>query len=392
MADSVPFVDCCHVDEEDRVLRPGVSPFLIEPNPLKRPLKRRRSFKGLAAVSVAAAATFAEACGSGSKNTNGGTSPSGAPAGRVATSSPVAKLESIDLPYCSQILCGVPLETAVKHGFFEEQGLKVKLVYMKGGALAVQALVNGSADWVGAAMDVIVSAHAAGQNPVMVASLSSLPFFALVTAPNSKVQGITDLKGKRIGIANVNTSDHLLARYLLEKNGISDAASLFAPLGPNLYDGLRTGQVDAGMVQEPALTQLTQQGSRVLVNFMKQADVKQYLGGPYQFVGLNTRPDVLQKKPETLQKLVRALTKANAWVRSNPGSEIIKNLPDELVAGGDLSIFARSLDQVKSDLYPDTLKLDAASVQRVIDVQKQAGPFDHDVTAAQCFSNQLIGA
>ncbi len=392
-----PLVDCCHVDEADRVPRPGVSPYAIHPNPLHRPFSRRRVFRTAGAVGVATAGTIAIACGGGddaSKATESTPSVGGTAGGQGAATSTAparaARLEEIELPYCSQILCGVPLETAVKRGFFEEEGLRVKLVYMRGGALAVQALLAGSADWVGAAMDVVVSAAATGKEALMVASISSLPFFALVTAPRSNVQSVTDLRGKKIGIANLNTSDHLLARYLLEKNGVDDAAANFAPLGPNLFDGLRTGQVDAGLVQEPALTLLQEQGSRVLVNFMKRADVDRYLGGPYQFVGLNTRPDVIEKKPETLQKLIRGLTKANAWVRTAPGAEIVKNLPDELVAGGDLNVFARSLDQVKTDLYPASLRLEQDSVQRVIDVQKAAGALERDVAADKVYTNRLI--
>lgn len=397
MPEIVPLVDCCHVEEAERVPRPGVSPYVIEPNPLRRPLSRRRIFRTATAAGAATAAVIAAACGADDDapaDRAGDPTPAGGNAGAApATQAPArVALESIELPYCSQILCGVPLETAVKQGFFEEEGLRVKLVYMRGGALAVQALLGGSADWVGAAMDVVVSAHGTGKDPLMVASISSLPFFALVTAPKANAQSIAELKGKKIGVANLNTSDHLLARYLLERHGVDDAAAAFAPLGPNLFDGLRTGQVDAGLVQEPALTLLQEQGSRVLVNFMKRADVDRYLGGAYQFVGLNTRPDVVAKKPETLRKLIRALTKANAWVRANPGAEIVKNLPEELVAGGDLSIFARALDQVKSDLYPATLTLDQGSVQRVIDVQKLAGALERDVDATKVYSNSLIGA
>lgn len=406
MTEYTPLVDCCHVEEADRVPRAGVSPFVIHPDPLKRPLSRRRMFRKAGAATAATAAVVAAACGSddtpSANNPSpaaGGSSPAAGAAvttqsgQAAATTAPTqVRVQNIEIPYCSQILCGVPLETAVKRGFFEEEGLRVKLVYMRGGALAVQALLGGSADWVGAAMDVVVSANGTGKNPLMVASISSLPFFALVTAPKSSVATVADLKGKRIGVANLNTSDHLLARYLLEKNGVDDAAANFAPLGPNLFDGLRTGQVDAGLVQEPALSLLTDQGSKVLVNFMKRSDVDQYLGGPYQFVGLNTRPDVIEKNPDTLKKIIAALTKANAWVRANPGSEIVKNLPEELVAGGDLSIFARSLDAVKNDLYPASLALDRGSVQRVIDVQKAAGALERDVNVDNVFTNKLIGA
>ena len=261
---------------------------------------------------------------------------------------------------------------------------------MKGGALTVQALLGNSVDVVGAAMDVVVSAAAAGKEPLMVASLSALPFFALVTSPDSDITDIAGLKDKKIGVANLNTSDHLLARYLLEKNGVDDADAGFAPLGPNLFDGLRKNQVDAGLVQEPALSKLEALGCKVLVNFMKRKDAEKYLGGPYQFFGLNTRRDVIEKDPELIRKLVRALVRSNEWIRANSGEEIVKNLPADLVSGDDRATFAARLDAVKADLYPAALTLDTAAVQRVIDVQQSAGALAKDVEPGAVFTNDFV--
>lgn len=402
MAESEPLniVDCCSEGVEAR--RPGanVSPYAIHPNPLKRDFSRRRIFRTGAAAAAVTAAGVAVACRSDDPKSasSGAATPAatGANAGGQ-TSAPTseavaAKLEDIDLAYCSQVLCGIPFEVGVKHDFFKEEGLRVKLVYMKGGALAIQSLIGGSVDYVGSAMDTVVSAHGAGKQPLMVASVSSLPFFALVVSPKANIQSVKDLKGKKIGVGNLNTTEHLMTRFLMEKNGIDDATGHFVALGPNLYDGLLKGQVDAGLVQEPALTLVQQQGYTVLVNFMSKKDTTEQFGGLYQFMGLNTRPDVLEKKPDTLKKLIRGLTKSMAYIRASSGAEIVKNLPEELVAGGDLVTFAKSLDLVKTDLYPTDLTLNKDAIQRVIDVQKLSGALMQDVQVDSLFTNKLIGA
>ena len=397
MSQQMPLVDCCAEGEDACRPGSGVSPFVIHPNPLKRPFSRRRVFRAAAKTAVGAAAV-ATACGGSDKPQDGApAAPAGGAAPPGGASSPVAaatetRIEDVELAFCSQVLCVLPFEVAVRRNFFRDEGLRVKLVYMKGGALAMQSLLGGSVDFVGTPMDVVVSAHGSGKDPVMVASTSSLPFFALVTAPNARIERVADLRGKKIGVGNLNTTDHLLVRYLMEKNGIDDASAQFVPLGPNLFDGLVRGQVDAGMVQEPALTLAQRQGSKMLVNFMSKKDSAEQLGGPYQFMGLNTRQDVVQKKPETLKKLIRGLVKANTWIRANPGAEIVKNIPEELVAGGELEVFAASLDQFKTDLYPDNPRLDGASIQRVIDVQKLSGALEREVTADKVFTNALLGS
>jgi NitT/TauT family transport system substrate-binding protein len=63
----------------------------------------------------------------------------------------------------------------------------------------------------------------------------------------------------------------------------------FATLGANLYEPLRLGQVDAGMVQEPALTLITGGGGGVIANMMDIEEANRYLGGPYEFMGVAVR-------------------------------------------------------------------------------------------------------
>jgi NitT/TauT family transport system substrate-binding protein len=183
-----------------------------------------------------------------------------------------------------------------------------------------------------------------------------------------------------------------MARYLLTKEGVSPDAVEFVALGPNLYDQVLRGQVEVGMVQEPSLTLIERAGGRVLVNFMKLDDTQRFLGGPYQFMGLNTRPDVLASKAETGRKLIRGLMWANQWILENPGAAIVRAAPEDIVAGGDLEVFAAALDRYKQDLYPADARLVLDSVQRVIDVQQQSGAIEpgQSVRADQVFTNQYL--
>jgi NitT/TauT family transport system substrate-binding protein len=325
-----------------------------------------------------------------------------APASAAATSAPAATaarpgtaLEKLDLAFCSQVLCVLPFEVARRRGLWEAEGLDVNLTYMRGGAQAMNALLARSGvDWVGTPMDLVVQAQAKNQKVQMLVSTASLPFFALVAGPKSGIGAIKELKGKKVGVTNLGTTDHLMVQFVAKKEGVDPSGVEFVAVGPNLYDLLVKGEVDAGMVQEPALTLAQRAGAKLLVNFMSQQDAKQYLGGGYQFMGLNTRPDVLESKSETARKLIRGLVKANQWIRANPGAEIIKAAPTELVAGGDVAVFASSLDQFKADLYPAEGLLAEGDVQRVIDVQQESGALKDaaQFKAADLFTNALIKA
>ncbi len=317
-----------------------------------------------------------------------------ASAAEPSVAAPAARtLETVELAFCSAVMCILPFEVARQRGFFAAEGLDVNLTYMRGGTQAMNALVAGSLDFVGTGFDLVVQTVAKGKPVLMIGTTSRLPFFALVASPRATgIRSVTDLAGKKIGVANLGTTDQLLSQYVLVKEGVDPASVEFVALGPNIYEQLVRGQVEAAMLQEPALTLTERAGGRALVNFMRLEDSQRFLGGPYQFMGLHSRPDALTTKAETARKLVRGLGRANRWILDNPGSAIVQAAPSELVAGGDVEVFAASLDRYKKDLYPPSPRISTEWVQVVIDVQQQSGALEADKTIRpeDVFTNQYV--
>src|SRR5437660_2162056 len=195
----------------------------------------------------------------------------------------------IKLAYCSQLLCGVPYEVARSGGFFKKHGLEVELIYTRGGNAAMQALVGGAVDYAATALDVAIQAYTnVGARITRFAVTGRLPLFAVVTAPNTaaKIQSIKDLEGKSVGVSALGNADHALTLYLLKQAGADAQKVQFATMGVNLLEALRQGQIDAGVVQEPALTLLKRADARVLVNAMDLEDAKHFLGGSFDFMGV----------------------------------------------------------------------------------------------------------
>src|SRR5215472_12174284 len=195
-----------------------------------------------------------------------------------------AQSKRIKLAYCSQLLCGVPYEVARSAGMFKGHGLDVE----------IQAYANVHAD--------IRRFAVTGR----------LPLFAVVTAPRtaSQIRALKDLEGKTIAVSALGNADHALALFLLRQANADASKVKFATMGVNLLEGLRQGQVDVGLVQEPALTLLQASGARVLVNAMDLDDARRYLGGAYEFMGVAVRgKEFEQRRPEMIE-LTRALTEA----------------------------------------------------------------------------------
>ena len=300
----------------------------------------------------------------------------------------------VRLAFCSQLLCVVPYEATRAAGFFAAEGLDVELVYTRGGSAALQALNGGAVDYAATSFDAALNAFANGAEIVRFATTGRLPLFALATSPGAsgEISSPADLEGRTIGVAALGTSDHALALFLLEQAGVSADKVRFATLGTNLYHALRLGQVDAGMVQEPALSLLQEQGARVLVNGMNLDDARQYLGGPYEFMGVAVRQGEKDQRLEEMRALARALSEGLKYVQKAPVADLVDTLPRELIAGGDRKGLEQTLARYRGSLYPTEVQIDPQACQRVMEAHLKAGIQKQPVDMDRLLDLSVVGS
>ena len=299
----------------------------------------------------------------------------------------------VSLAFCGQLLCVIPYEVTRAAGLFKAEGMDVELVYSHGGSAAMQALVGGAVDYAGTAFDVALQAYAKGAPIRRFASTGRLPLFALATAPK-RAQELTEVKslqGRVVGISGLGNADHALVLYLLRRAGADPSKVEFATLGTNLSEALRLGQIDAGMVQEPALTRVVAAGARVLVNFMDSADAERHLGGPYEFMGVSVREGELEKRKDEMAALSRALQKGLDRVQSAPIAEIVGALPRELLLGADMAELNQVIDRYRRSLYPTQVRIDTAACDRVAESLKIAGLIGADVQPEGVLDRAIAG-
>jgi NitT/TauT family transport system substrate-binding protein len=279
-----------------------------------------------------------------------------------------AQARQIKLAYCSQLLCGVPYEVARADGYFKNQGLDVQLVYTRGGNAAMQALVGGAVDYAATALDVAMQAYVnVGADIRRFAVTGRLPLFAVVTAPKTagQIVSIKDLEGKTVGVSALGNADHSLTIYLLKQAAADPGKVQFATMGVNLFEALRQGQIDAGVVQEPALTLLRRAGARVLVNAMDPEDAKRYLGGAYEFMGVAVRGKEVERRRTEMVALAKALADSLKALHGMSGAQLTAALPKEMTTGLDLKELSEILQLHRDALYPETVNIDLDAGKRV---------------------------
>src|ERR1043166_19276 len=305
-----------------------------------------------------------------------------------------AQGKQIKLAYCSQLLCGVPYEVARTAGYFKNHGLDVQIVYSRGGNAAMQALIGGAVDYAANALDVALQAYAnVGAAIRRFAVTGRLPLFALVTAPRtaSQIPSIKALEGKTVGISALGNADHALTLYLLQQAGADAQKVRFATMGVNLLEALRQNQIDAGVVQEPALTLLRRAGGRVLMNGMDLEDARQHLGGSFEFMGVAVRAkEIEQRRPEMIA-LTRALTDALKTLRGMTGEQLSAALPKEMTTGLDLKEIGEIIARHRDSLYPETVKIDLDAAKRVEQSLVAGGLIKPGASTAGLYDTTIAG-
>ncbi|MCY4507127.1 MAG: ABC transporter substrate-binding protein [Acidobacteria bacterium] len=281
----------------------------------------------------------------------------------------------LSLAFCGQLLCVVPYEVTRVRGHFADQGFEVELIYTRGGNAAVQALVGGAVDYAGSSFDVALQAAANGARIRRVASTGRLPLFALAVAPDlsAEIDTVADLEGRTVGVSALGNADHALLLFLLDQAGVDASSVQFATVGTNLFDALRIGQLDAAMVQEPALTLITEAGGRELVNFMELDEARRHVGGAYEFMGVAVRAAERDERLDEIRRLATALERGLADTRTLPPADIVAALPAALVAGGDLDQLEAIIERYRLSLYPERVTVDLDAARRVVRAQEIAG-------------------
>ena len=312
-----------------------------------------------------------------------------------AASRSEAQGRSIKLAYCSQLLCGVPYEVARAGGHFKNHGLNVELVYTRGGSAAMQALVGGAVDYGATSLDVAITAFGnAGADIRRFAVTGRLPLFAVVTAPKtaSTITTVKALEGKTVGISALGNADHALTLYLIKQAGADAAKVKFATLGVNLLEALRQGQIDVGLVQEPALTLLQRAGGRVLMNGMDLEDAKNYLGGAFEFMGVAVRTKEFEQRRPEMVALAKALSDALKALQTMSGGDIVAAFPKEMTTGLDLKEFAEIIARHRASLYPDTVAIDIEAAKRVEQSLLAGGMLKPGASMAGLHDTSIVGS
>lgn len=262
---------------------------------------------------LAAAATAAllglTACGSGSLTSDeGSASASGGAEGLIPIE--VGVIPIVDV---------APIYLGVQEGLFEEEGLDVTLTLAQGGAAIVPAVTAGQMDFGFSNITSMIVGRSKGLPVKMVAPGGSstgdtdADFASVMTLPDSGIETVTDLAGKKVGVNTLNNiSDSTISEAVKQAGGDYESIEFVEIPFPELSGQLAAGTVDAVAAVEPFVTIAGADGAvPVFSNYAEPVDdltVAVYF----------TSDQYVQENPEIVEKFARAMNASQEFAEQNP--------------------------------------------------------------------------
>ncbi len=197
---------------------------------------------------------------------------------------------------------------ALKRGFFRDEGLDLELIRMNAN-VSITALNTGGIDYTMVFASVVRGALR-GMPMRVVASFMDSSTHLLIARPEYRT--IRDLKGKTMAVSTYGATSDVAARMMMKQGGVDPEKELkIIPLGGERarYAALKEGIVDVAVLSPPTDSDAQRNGYHVLSRFYEHFKMP--------FTGLGVTLKKLKEKPDEVKRTVKALLRANRFVRSN---------------------------------------------------------------------------
>src|SRR6476646_10890845 len=196
----------------------------------------------------------------------------------------------------------------------KETGFKINWRQFGGGGDVIRAMASGDVQLGEVGSTGIATAISQGMDVELFWILEDIAAAeALVARNGSGVNTVADLKGKKIGTPFVSTS-HFQLLYAMQKAGLKATdAQVLNMRPPEIAAAWERGDIDATFIWDPVLTNVKKDG-KVL---MTSDDICKQ--GACTFDGLIVTRKFAKENPEFMVALVKAIAKADADYKANPG-------------------------------------------------------------------------
>ena len=292
---------------------------------------------------------------------------------------PGVAADAIRIAYPSTSFTTVPIVAAIKHGHFQQEGIRAELIFMRPN-ISVTALVNGQVEFA-TVHGSVVRAAARGLPVKSLMVIADRPAYFLVT--KAMVKSIPGLKGKTIGIASLGGSVHLMTKELFAQSGLDpdrDVSMVVTGDHNTSILAMQAGNVDAIVIAVPWQTVAAKAGFHNLT----------YLGDALRLpmAGLGAADESMKKRPDLLKRAVKSTLRAIDFVRDRSNKrEVLALMGDWFKISDDLA--QNAYDQMVQ-AYPANGMVSDQALEKDLEVARQTGAIKGRVPLSRVVDFQFV--
>ena len=239
-----------------------------------------------------------------------------------------------------------PVYIAQSKGFFSSEKLDLDITSTGGGGPDIRALIAGDVEFSFTTGDNVILAHQEGKRLVMVMSALNKVFINwAMHKETAKAKGVTEsmpldqkikaLKGLTVGVTNPGALTAHLAAFVIRKAGYNpqqDVQIIPVGAGPTWLAALENRKVDVALTAPPVPETAISRGFAVM--FINNAKGEDPSIPEFLMENLIARPETVNKDPDLVRRMVRALTRANQWAIKNGAEQVADAQGGPGCAGG----------------------------------------------------------
>ena len=275
----------------------------------------------------------------------------------------------------------LPIRVAMTKGFFKDQGLTLEPIFVRGGPIAITALISGNVEFasVGGAQAPIRS-NARGLDLHIISSMSNYTNYTLLGSKEAK--NIEDLRGKIIGVTGAGAFSDFAIRIYLKRNNIDpDKDATLRAIGGTALRAiaLERGLIAAAPFSAEDTIRLLDKGFPMIVNLNEALRIPQSV-----FV---TRGEVLQKYPETTKRFLKAVIMGMQFTKHNKQEAIKTGYASGLK--GEPDVVNRAYD-LFSPGYATDLSVAQDGIQIMLDEDIRAGVVEKNFTLDRVVNDKIL--
>ena len=208
----------------------------------------------------------------------------------------------------------LPYIVANEKGFFEKEGLKVRLITFRGTNLMLTALLAGELDYA-TILPFLTGASARGLPVKILAAVTKSSSYVMLSRP--EIENVKALRGKKLGINSFGSSADYAAFAAVSRSGLDPNKDVtILPIGGGTaerFAALASGTVDATVVTSPAEYAAEKQGLRVL---MSASELGALVRIPITGVGATLKK--MERDGDEIVQLLRGLRLSTQYLLQNP--------------------------------------------------------------------------